>query len=372
MLWITATAQDIFFEIPFHEAVIQGDTENKHIYIFGITSWCSQCEKMSIETFADSTVQEMLGEKFVPLKIDLETEMGINFAVKFRASPAPQHLFFDANGYLVKRAQGFYDSGKFLDLINAVADSLPELAPLAYPLDFTLDYPEWYRDFRKAPSQRKIPSSEKVEAFLDSRDSITDEVTWAILYSLPSPEKYAVEISANKAILAQRYGKNEVLEKLSSFVYADVKQAIKDQSEAALYAAMRKADRLLGTDAHVYKTRYQLYYYQYNSNWLAYAEIGAELARNNALNNGDWLNEIATNIYLNTKDYNAVNLALNWMYPLIEAEESYNYLITTARLEYSLGNTDKTLSIVKRALASAEDGTDTRDADKLLEMLKKD
>lgn len=372
MFWVAAQAQEAFSEMPFHEAVQQASTENKHIYLFGTTSWCSPCEIMKIEAFTDSSVEKILNQNFISLKIDLESTTGTDFSVKYRASPAPQHLFFDTQGHLVKRAQGYYDSENFLELINAVADSLPELAPLPYPLDFTLDYPEWYRDFRKAPSQRVIPSPEKIDVFLASRDSITDEVTWAILYSLPTPEKYAKEISANKDIIAQRYGKNEVLEKLSSYVYADVKQAIKDENESALYEAMRKADRLLGNDADVYKIRYQLYYYQFNSNWLAYAEVGAELARNAELKNGDWLSEIATNIYLNTKDYSAVKLALGWMYPLIETEVNYNYFLTTAQLEYTLGNTDKTLSLVKKALASAEDETDTRDADKLIQMLKKD
>lgn len=372
MFWFTTQAQEIFSERPFQEAVQQADAEDKHIYIFGVTSWCNQCEKMRIETFADSAVNKRLNEDFISLKVDLETVTGIDFAVKFRASPAPQHLFFDADGYLVKRAKGYYDSEIFLELINAASDSIPELDPLPHPLDFTLDYPEWYRDFRKSPRQRTIPETKKIEAFLDSRDSITDEVTWAILYSLPSPEKYAEEIAKNKDVLASRYGKSEILEKLSSYVYTDVKQAIKDQSESALYAALRKADRLLGSDAYIYKIRYQLYYYQYNMNWLAYAEIGAELARDATIRNGEWLNEIATNIYQNTKDYSAVKLALDWMYSLIEIEENYNYFLTTARLEYAFGNTDNTLSLVKKALASAEDGADTRDANELIEVLKKD
>jgi len=372
MFWFSAQAQELFSEISFREAVEQADTENKHVYVFGITSWCDLCEKMNVETLADSALRMTLNQNLISLKIDLETAEGIDFAVKFRASPAPQHLFFDADGYLVKRAQGFFDSESFLELINAAGDSLPELAPLPYPLDFTLDYPDWYRDFRKAPRQSVFPEAGKIESFLDSRDSITDEVTWAILYSLPTPEKYVDKIIANKDVLAYRYGKNEVLEKLSSFVFADVKQAIKDQSESALYAAMRKADRLLGSDADIYKIRYQLYYYQYHHNWRAYTEIGAELARNKALKTGDWLNEIAANIYRHTTDYGSIKLALDWMYPLIETEEDYDYFITTARLENALGNTDEALSLVKKALASAEDEADTRDAEKLIKTWEED
>lgn len=372
MFWVTAQAQEIFSIEPFHKAVKQANTENKHVYVFGVTSWCGQCEKMRIETLVDSAVERTLNAHFISLEIDLETAAGIDFAVKFRASPSPQHLLFDANGFLIRRGQGYYDSENFLDLINAAVDSLPELAPLPHPLDFALDYPKWYRDFRKAPGKRTFPKTEIIESFLDSRDSLTDEVTWAILYSLPAPEKYAEEIAANKDILTRRYGKNEVLEKLSSYVYADVKQAIKDQSESELYAALRKADRLLGSDADIYKIRYRLYYYQYNNNWLAYAEVGAELARNTTLKNGDWLNEIATKIYQNTNDYNAVKLALDWMCPLIKEEETYTYILSTARLEYTLGNFEKSLSLLNKALASAEEGADTWDAKKLIDMLKQE
>src|SRR5690554_6138725 len=372
MFWVTAQAQEIFLETSFIEAVNQASEENKHVYVLGITSWCDECVKLSTETLTDSTIQKALNEKFISIKVDLEEESGLDIAMKYRANPAPLHLFFDANGHLVRRGRGYYDSGSFFELIHTAADSLPELEALPNHLDFTLDYPEWYRDFLRAPRQRKLPDADTIEAFLDSRDSITDEVTWAVLYSLPTPEKYAEVIAANKDILSKRYGKNEVLEKLSSYVYTDVKNAIKDDNEVALHAALRKADRLLSTDADIYKIRYQLYYYQYNNNWIAYAEIGAELARNPAIADRTWLNEIATNIYLNTSDYGAVKRALDWMYPIIKSENAYTYLLTTAQLEYVLGNTDQTLSLAKEALISAEEGSDTFEADRLIELLETD
>lgn len=359
-----------FSNLTFKEAVNQASKEGKHVYVNGSTSWCPPCRKMEAETFSDSAVGKIINERFISMKIDLEKGEGIDFAMKFRSSMVPQHLFFDENGYLVYRNWGYLNPAEFLGLANLALKLPPALSPLPHPLDFKLDYPYWYRDFRKGPNDRVFPTDEQIESFLASRDSITDEVTWAVISTLPTPEEYAQVIAENKAVLSARYGKTEVLDELSSYVYKDVKKAIKNNSEPELYSALRKADRLLGSDAEAYKFRYRLYFYQMTFNWQAYAEVGAELSRNKELGEAYWLNDVAINIYQNTSDYKPVKEALNWMNGIIETEESYPYLLTTAHLEYTLGNRDKAIALMKRGLAAAFDWMDTSEGEDFLEKLE--
>ena len=360
-----------FTNIPFLEAVNQASAQGKHVYVNCTTEWCTPCKKMDAETFTDSLLGIAINDRFISIKVDLEEGEGIDFAIKFRSSMVPQHLFFDGNGYLVYRNWGLLNPIEFLDVANLALELPPALAPLPHPLDFKLDYPNWYRDFRKAPNDRIFPTDEQIETFLASRDSITDEVSWAVISTLPTPEKYAEVIAENKAILSARYDKNEVLEELSSYVYKDVKKAIKNNSEPELYSALRKADRLLESDAEAYKFRYRLYYYQMTFDWQAYAEVGAELSRNKELGEAYWLNDLAINIYQNTSEYKPVKEALTWMYIVIETEEAYPYLLTTAHLEYTLGNRDKAIELTKRGLPAAFEWMDTTEGEDFLWKLER-
>ncbi len=360
-----------FSNISFAEAVNQASKEGKYVYVNGSTEWCAPCKKMDAETFTDSLLGNEMNQRLISMKVDLEEGEGIDFAIKFRSSMVPQHLFFDDSGHLIFRSWGFFNPTDFLGLVNFALDSAVRLAPLPHPLDFKLDYPDWYRDFRKGPNDRIFPTDEEIESFLASRDSLTDEVSWAVLSILPTPEKYAEVIAENKAILSARFGKAEVLEELSSFVYKDVKQAIKNSSESELYSALRKADRLLGSDAEAYKFRYRLYYYQMSFDWQAYAEVGAELSRNKELGEAYWLNDLAVTIYRNTADYKPVKEALTWMYGVIETEESYPYLLTAAQLEYTLGNREKAIVLTKRGLATAFDGLDITEGEEFLRKLER-
>lgn len=355
-----------FSNNTFSEVVNDANAQGKYVYVSGSTYWCAPCQKMDVETFSDSLLGVEINKRFISMKVDLEEGEGIDFAMKFRSSIVPQHLFFDGNGYLVYRNWGFLNAIEFLNIASLALDSVVQLDPLPNPLDFKLDYPDWYRDFRKGPNDRIFPTDEEIESFLASRDSLTDEVSWAVISTLPTPEKYAEIIAENKAILSARYGNYEVLEELSSYVYKDVKKAIKNSSEPELYSALRKADKLLRNDAEGYKFRYRLYYYQMTFDWLAYAEVGAELSRNKELGEAYWLNDLAVNIYENTADYKPVKEALIWMYAVIESEEFYPYLLTTAHLEYTLGNRDKAIELTKRGLAAAFDWMDTTEGEDFL------
>ena len=357
-------AQPIFRESGFEEVVSLAEQKDKLVYVFAVRSWCVPCDEMEATVFSDSSVSDVINQNFIPLKQNIETPFGSKFAMKYRVKRAPEHLFFNSKGQLIRRFSGRLDSDSFLDLANLTFDSAAVYKPIGDPMNFDLDFPKWYIDFHNPTDERVFPSDSQIKSFLASRDSITDEVSWAVIYTLPTPEEYTGKIIESKEVLSERYGRDEVLEKLSSFVYQDVKKAIKNQSESILYESLRKANRLLGDDAETYKIRYQLYYYQMTGNWNVYADLGAELARNTALRNDNWLNDIATNLYQNTTNTEALTKAANWMKHVIDSTPTYSYQSTAAMIEYQLQNKDKALELAKKAIKSAansgEDSTEMK------------
>ncbi len=364
-------AQTDFSESSFQEAVGLAEQKDKLVYVFAVTSWCVPCDEMEATVFSDSSVSDVLNQNFIPLKQNIETPFGSKFAMKYRIKRAPEHLFFNSKGRLIRRFSGKLDSDSFLDLANLTLDSAAVYKPLEDPMNFDLDFPEWYIDFRNPTDERIFPSDSQIKSFLASRDSITDEVSWAVIYTLPTPEEYTGKIIESKEILSERYGRDEVLEELSSFVYQDVKKAIKNQSESMLYESMRKANRLLGDDAELYKIRYQLYYYQMSGNWNLYADLGSELARNTDLRNDDWLNDIAINLYQNTTNTEALTKATNWMKQVIDSNPTYPYQSTAAMIEYQLQNKERALELAKEAIKSAENsGEDSTEMKNLISRIE--
>lgn len=57
------------------------------------------------------------------------------------------------------------------------------------------------------------------------------------------------------------------------------------------------------------------------------------------------------------------------MYAVIEKEENYPYLLTTARLEYTLGNREKAIALTKRGLDAALDFMDITEGEAFRDML---
>src|SRR5690554_1860717 len=94
IMCISAQSQGIFSKITFKNAVKHADTSQKFVFVFGMTSWCDRCNKMQDETLADTAIIEFLNANYISLEVDLESDIGIDFSIKYRASPAPQYLFF--------------------------------------------------------------------------------------------------------------------------------------------------------------------------------------------------------------------------------------------------------------------------------------
>src|SRR5512140_1797373 len=84
--------------------------EKKLVFIDAYTDWCSWCKVMDRETFSDKTVADVLNEKFVPVRYEMETGFGAVMSAKYRVNGFPTFLIFTSDGKLVKRILGYQKS----------------------------------------------------------------------------------------------------------------------------------------------------------------------------------------------------------------------------------------------------------------------
>ncbi|MCA1762426.1 MAG: thioredoxin family protein [Flavobacteriales bacterium] len=363
----SVSAQVSFSEGSFRELVEEAAKTDKLLMVDAYTDWCGWCKVMDRETFSDSLVGEYVNPRMVSTKVNMEEGFGIELAMKYRVSSYPQYLFFDGEGNLVSRLSGFMEPGPFMEKLQVALSPENYLPTSQEPLKFDMDYPEFYKTSFLKRKDRSYPSAEELMAWLNSRESLTDEVTWGVVTRFVNNGDYVDSITAKKDELVNLYGKEEVTAKFSSFIFSDVKSAIKSGDRAMLNEALRKADRILGAEAESYKTRYKMYYYQMTQDWENYAALGLEQAKNGA--EPAALNQMAWAIYENCEVESAIKKAISWMKPVVENTENapYAHLDTYAALLYKSRDKEKAMKFARLAIAKAEEeGEDAAATEELL------
>lgn len=368
---VSILAQVQFSDSSFQSVITQAQHEEKKVMVHAYTDWCGSCHKMDSIVFADTTVGKLINKKFLSLRINAEEGFGIDFAMKYRINIFPQILFFDNQGHLRYRWIGYAGVDNFNSILSYVDSAKAEFAPLPNPLNFELDYPTFYRNTYKKRRDRSFPTDAQLKAFMTTRQTITDEVTWGVLSKLVTEQSYSDTILKYRPILNSRYGEFEVNDKLGKLTYAQVKTAIKDRNEALLMDALEKTETYFGDRSGTYKLRYRLYFYQMTGDWQSYVDIGTELAADTLNHDDDRLSEMAQAIYRNTNRKQILKPALDWMQDITEAVPTYENLCTLAFLNYKLNHIDLAEKQAEQALAAAKRDsiTDTTEIEALQKML---
>src|SRR3989304_260171 len=105
-----------FEDKTFEELKKQAKAENKLIFIDFYTVWCGPCKKMDKEVFTNDSVADFYNNNFINLRRDAEKGEGIELAKKYEINAYPTFLFISAEGTMVHRGCGFYNSKEFIQL----------------------------------------------------------------------------------------------------------------------------------------------------------------------------------------------------------------------------------------------------------------
>ncbi len=104
-----------YFDGTYEEAIKLAKKEKKAVFIDAYTSWCGWCKELDKRTFSNDDVAEYMNANFINMKIDMESEVGIPLANKYKVRAFPTLLFIHHEEKVSHRIEGFMQAPAFLE-----------------------------------------------------------------------------------------------------------------------------------------------------------------------------------------------------------------------------------------------------------------
>jgi thiol:disulfide interchange protein len=104
----------------YEPAFAQAKASHRPVMAFLYTDWCGYCRQMDSDTFADSSVIETLGEAFVWLRLNPESNPdGARLQRRHGVNGYPTLLILDSEAREISRIPGFVPPDRFLEAVQS-------------------------------------------------------------------------------------------------------------------------------------------------------------------------------------------------------------------------------------------------------------
>ena len=108
------------------EAFARARSEGRIVLIDGSAEWCHWCHVMDATTYSDPEVRKLLGERFLPVKVDIDSRP--DFEERYHDWGWPATVLMTADAEEISKFRGYIPPAKFLDVLRAAA-AAPAPAP---------------------------------------------------------------------------------------------------------------------------------------------------------------------------------------------------------------------------------------------------
>jgi thiol-disulfide isomerase/thioredoxin len=102
--------------------------EDKLVFVDVYADWCGPCKMMDKNTFSDSSVQELLSEKFIALKVNADNDQAA--AREFGTGSLPTLTVLTPDRAPVVQQPGYHPPEAFLSLLEDAQENVTRLARL--------------------------------------------------------------------------------------------------------------------------------------------------------------------------------------------------------------------------------------------------
>jgi thioredoxin-related protein len=381
----------------WQEVLIKAKKENKYLFVDFYTTWCGPCKAMDKNVYTLHKVGDFVNDKFVSIKVQLDTNKNDNELIKKWYSDAnylmrkygintfPTYLFFSPEAELVHRDRGYKGSNGFLGTAKDALDPQKQIytlikqyrenrlgyesyAPLSIAVNGILDD-------KKLSDKIALDYLRNHLYEKDDRDLINkDDLTFIAKYIKKTNEKgfhlfrqYGDEIDK---IIRIGYSQ-DVIDKVITMEYVDTKiWKYKDQKsfepkwsriESRISIKYSKGT----TDRIVINSKIR--WHRYKENWSELAKNYIEKIDTYGLDTSygekAYVNDMIWEVFfLHCNDKEAISKAINWMEKIVKIDPYPVVIDTYANLLYKSGRVDEAILWEEKALKIEEDAAKRNNA----------
>lgn len=377
LLWLSlslAHAQSIHFQESFEEALVKAQKTGKLVFIDFYATWCGPCKMMDMEVFSEREVYQTLNNKFINLKLDVDTG-GKSVAKQYAVTALPTLMVVDGSGTELVRVVGYIDKPKLLRQLS----NLFEASFLG----------QHYADMKLRWSQGQL-NCEEMGVYLKTRKAIgepTDDVLDGMVMRLQSDTANA-ECAANLVLdnafmlkgtafeyLYKRKEDGRFTKKLRAMVEMNMKKAIAEKDESAFESVLAATGLIDPAAAIVQEGMLSSRFYLDTKQQKAFANwaetfIPEKLLHRVAVDCGQYmpLFEELMRMYIeHIGKEKALLAALGWSENALGHCQTPNGFLFSARLQLKLGNKDEANTAAEKAMNLAKTtAANTAEIEKLL------
>lgn len=374
-------AQDkgIHFEhgISWADVRAKAKKENKYIFMDCFTTWCGPCRYMSANIFPQEVMGNYFNEKFVSIKVQLDTTDADNEEVKnwykdgaeiakaYSINAYPTFLVFNPDGKAVHRIVGGGEPEEFISRIQNAFDTDKQYYTLLDKYNSGNKEPAFLKTMAEAALDGyDLKNAENIakEYQATQKDLFTKENLLFISRFMNSSEdeNFKIFIDNREKVIAA-IGKQDYDNKMTGIIMQEEvypivyawgdeapKTTIEELSASLKEKYPRFAEQILITAKPLY--------YQKEKDWPKFKTAVDEYIK---YNDGkvipDMLNNFAWSVFLDCNDMACVQQALAWSKKSFADSSNPMFMDTYANILYKLGKKDEAISWEQKALQLAAD-----------------
>jgi len=101
-----AYAFDFVHSASLSPILDQAEQEGKLVFIDLYATWCLPCKMMDEDVFTHQATADMINDRFISYKVDVEKSNGPDLATIYNIRSYPTLLFVDSKGRVLERKEG--------------------------------------------------------------------------------------------------------------------------------------------------------------------------------------------------------------------------------------------------------------------------
>lgn len=368
--------------LNWQEVKAKAKAENKYIMIDCYTSWCVPCKIMEQQVFTDNKIGEYSNQHFVTVQVQFDDDPKANkikkdwmnlskeFAKKYEVDGYPCYLFFSPQGEIVHKAYGKRDIPNFLNLLKKIQDPDSQYYTLRERYkENKIDVQVLKLLLNASMEAEPEDKQELIQAYLAMNPDVQSNAEAKVIMDVTRSSKDSgFPILLNQAKKINNLLGEVVAEDLYRGIinFEDAENKLGRKSPMGYYILNNKQDWSVFEDSLA--TKYPEHKTEildfiklnfYKNGFLMEDYIPAlknYIKKYDGTISNKMKMEYVGVLAKNFTDIDFIKNMLNWSKDAFEQTDNPQHLYNYALLTYKIGEHDKGIEIIKKAIESADEG----------------